>query len=168
MRELDELTRRISRSSTRESEDMPREVPQIVSSLRRESSLLGEWDNIAAEVQREEIIVRISELESLFVEYMSEEALRAFHGEVASLQAMLAARREDVSAMLAANITRLRQFKNSGTRFSHVQKDQIKIDMFSMKSEIKFLDQQSAELDKYLGGDGPLEDDSRIGSASHE
>jgi len=170
MRELDALTRRISRQAQSTS-DYPRAVPQIAGSLRRESRLLGgEWDNLAVETQREEIIVRISELESQFQEQrqLPQNDFKSLRGEVASLQTILAARRDDVSGILASQVAKLRELKEAGTKVSHVQKNQIKIDMLSMKGEISFLDQRAADLEQFLrlvencaALDGALEDDSK-------
>ena len=174
MRELDELTRAISRGNHTRRE-YPPAVPQIPGSLRRESRLLGEeWDNLAVEVQREEIVIRISEFESQFEErrqlpYITTNSLRQ---DIASLRTILSTRRDDVSLILAGQIARLRELKQAGTRVSHVQKDQIKNDMVAMKAEITFLEQRAADLEK-LGrtveeddirratGDAALEDDSK-------
>jgi hypothetical protein len=156
MREIDELTRRISRGRQSGQRDYeipaPRAVPQIVGGLRRESRLLGEeWDNMAVEAQREEIILRISELESQFYERRHDEGYNSvrLRDEIASLQTMMAARREDIQGILQDQISRLRGLKSTGTRVSHVQKDQIKTDIQSMKAEITFLEQRLVDLDKF-------------------
>jgi SMC interacting uncharacterized protein involved in chromosome segregation len=173
MREIDELTRRISRKAQASSSEYPRPVPQIVGSLRRESRLLGEeWDALAVEVQREEIVVRISELESQFhgQRHLPRTDLTSIKEEISSLQTMLASRREDVAGILGSQVAKLRELKGSGTKVSHVQKNQIKIDMLSMKAEISFLDQRAADLEKFLRSienctnddmDGALEDESK-------
>ena len=161
MRELDELTRRISRGRHSQGHrgeyefpsPSPRAVPQIVGGLRRESRLLGEeWDSLAVEAQREEIILRISELESQFYERRAGQAggypvdLR---DEIANLQGLLSARREDIQGILQGQISRLRELKSTGTRVSHIQKDQIKSDSQAMKAEIRFREQRVADLDKF-------------------
>jgi hypothetical protein len=176
MRELDELTRAISRQNhqnqNQSERGYPKPVPQVTSSLRRGSRLLGEeWDNLAAEAQREEIVIRISELESQIAErrQLPVSAWGSLHEEVASLKTMLSSRRDDVSEILTLQIARLRELKQKGTRVSHVEKDQIKNDMLSMKADIQFLDERAGDLDK-LGrlvepGGGSqnraLEDDSK-------
>jgi tetrahydromethanopterin S-methyltransferase subunit B len=173
MRELDELTRQISRKAQASSSEYPRPVPQIVGSLRRESRLLGEeWDALAVEVQREEIIVRISELETQIQELRQLPAadLTPLKEEIVSFRTILASRRDAVSGILASQVAKLRELKETGVKVSHVQKNQIKLDMLSMKGEISFLDQRAADLDKYLrllenysseGRHGVLEDDSK-------
>lgn len=157
MREIDELTRRISRGRRLGQTDYeipaPRAVPQIVGGLRRESRLLGEeWDNLAVETQREEIILRISELESQFYERRHDEVYNSVRltDELANLQTMMAARREDIQGILQGQISRLRGLKSTGTRVSHVQKDQIKTDIQSMKAEITFLEQRLVDLEKFV------------------
>ena len=172
MKELDELTRRIS---GRPQGAYPRAVPQIAGSLRRESALLGnEWDNLAVEAQREEIVIRISELEAQVVgrKHLSQDAMVSLREGILSLQAILATRKEDVAGILASQVSRLRQLKQAGTRVSHLQKDQIKTDMLSMKAEITFLEQRAADLDRFARiveqddsqramGESALEDDSK-------
>jgi hypothetical protein len=174
MRELDELTRAISRGNQARGE-YPHAVPQIPGSLRRESRLLGEdWDNLAVEAHREEIVIRISEFESQFEErrHLPFGITSSLHQDIASLQTILSTRREDVSLTLAGQIARLRELKQAGTRVSHVQKDQIKNDIVSMKAEITFLEQRAADLEKLAlrvedddvrraAGDAALEDDSK-------
>jgi len=147
MRELDELTREITRGKLARA---PRAVPQIAGSLRRESTLLGvEWDNLAIEAQREEIVIRISELEGQCREggRLSADVRAALRDEIASLSAILSTRKEDVAGILASNVSRLREFTRLGTRVSHLQKQQIKTDMLSMKAEIAFLEQGEADLE---------------------
>jgi hypothetical protein len=147
MRELDELTREITRGKLARA---PRAVPQIAGSLRRESRLLGvEWDNLAIEAQREEIVLRISELESQCREggRLPADVRAALRDEIASLSAILSTRKEDVAGILASNVSRLREFTRLGTRVSHLQKQQIKTDMLSMKAEITFLEQGAGELE---------------------
>ena len=137
MRELDELTRSISRGN-QTNENYPRAVPQIPGSLRRESRLLGdEWDNLAVEAQKEEIIFRISEFEKQFEERRSlpYPVSSSLHKEIASLQTILSTLRDDVSMVLAGQVARIRELKESGTRVSHIQKDQMKNDMVAMKAE---------------------------------
>jgi hypothetical protein len=172
MKELDELTRRIS---GRPQGAYPRAVPQIAGSLRRESTLLGdEWDNLAVEAQREEIVIRISELEAQVVgrKHLSQDAMNSLREGILSLQVILATRKEDVAGILASQVSRLRQLKQAGTRVSHLQKDQIKTDMLSMKAEITFLEQRAADLDRFARiveqddsqramGESALEDDSK-------
>ena len=153
IRELDELTRAISRQNqqNRGQRNYPRPVAQVTSSLRRGSRLLGkEWDNLAAETEMEEIVIRISELEGQIAErhLLPPSARGLLHEEIASLKTMLSSRRDDVSEILASNIARLRELKQTGTRVSHVEKDQIKNDMLSMKAEIQFLDERAGDLDK--------------------
>lgn len=170
MRELDELTRAISiRNDARQG--YPRALPQVTGSLRRESRLLGdEWDNLAAEAQREEIVLRITELETQFEDrrQLPESMTTTLYNDVKSVQAMLMARRTDVSDILTAQVAKLRQFKQDGVKVSHAQKDQIKLDMMAMKSEITFLEQKTEELgklaDKVKADDArrnALEDDSK-------
>jgi len=158
MRELDELTRRISRGRHQDQREFefpaatpPAVMPQIGGGLRRgESRLLGEeWDIIAVEAQREEIILRISELESQFFQRREGEYPIDLRDEIVSLQGLLSARREDIQGVLQAQIARLRALKSSGTRVSHVQKDQIKTDIQAMKAEIMFLEQRVVDLDKF-------------------
>jgi hypothetical protein len=174
MRELDELTRAISRQNqrNRRTRDYPRPVPQVTSSLRRESRLLGEeWDNLAVAAQREEIIIRITELASQVEEQRQVPAgtCGSWREEIASLKTMLSSRREDVSEILASQISRLRELKSTGTRVSHVEKDQIKNDMLAMKAEIQFLDERTVDLERlweqdetHTGSpDRALEDDSK-------
>jgi hypothetical protein len=135
----------------KKSSRAPRAVPQITGSLRRESRLLGEeWDSLAVEAQREEIIIRISELESQCQEgqTMSVEARTALKDDIASLLTILSSRKEDVAGILASHVSRLRQFTQSGTRVSHLQKQQIKTDMLSMRAEITFLEQRAADLER--------------------
>ena len=152
MRELDDLTRAISQGSRDRD---PKPVPQIAGRLKRESRLLGEeWDNLAVEAQREEIIIRISELESQFQQrlqqpFSTSATALGLAQEIADLQSILVARKEDVSNILSLHVSRLRELKAAGTRVSHVQKDQIKNDIFSMKGEIAFLEQQAADLEKF-------------------
>lgn len=174
MRELDELTRAISRQNqqNQSQREYPKPVPQRKSSLPRRSGLLGEeWDNMAAEAQREEIVIRISELESQIAErrQLPARAWGTLHEDIASLKTMLSSRRDDVSEILTSRIGRLRELKQVGTRVSHMDKDQIKNDMLSMKAEIQFLDERAGDLDKLGrlvepdGGsqDRALEDDSK-------
>jgi len=174
MRELDELTRAISRQNQQNQSQRtyPKPVPQVTSSLRRGSRLLGEeWDSLAAEAQREEIVIRISELESQIAErrQLPSSAWGSLHEEVASLKTMLSSRRDDVSEILTLQIGRLRELKQAGTRVSHVEKDRIKNDMLSMKAEIQFLDERAGDLDKLgrlvetddASQDRALEDDSK-------
>ena len=176
MRELDELTRAISRQNHQnqnQSERVyPKPVPQRTSSLRSGSRLLGEeWDNVAVEAQREEIVIRISELENQIAErrQLPPNAWRSLHDEIMSLKTMLSSRRDDVSEILTLRIARLRELKQTGTRVSHGEKDQIKNDMLSMKAEIQFLDERAGDLDKLArlvesndgSHDRALEDDSK-------
>ena len=170
MRELDELTRAISRRNSATDRGAPRQVPQIPGGLRRESRLLGEeWDNLAVEAQREEIIIRISELEGQFQDVQGtgsglSSAKELLAAEVMSLQKILAERREDIARILALQVQRLKELKEAGTKVSHLQKDQMKNDMLGMKAEIAFLDQRAGDLEKFavkverMTG---LEDDSR-------
>ena len=174
MRELDDLTRAISRGS-QSNRNYPPAVPQIPGSLRRESRLLGdEWDNLAVEAQREEIIIRISEFESQFEDqqHLPYVASRSLHKEIASLQTILSTRRDDVSMILGRQVARIHEIREAGTRVSHVQKDQMKNDMVAMKAEITFLEQQAADLEKLArkvevddarrgNGNAALEDDNK-------
>ena len=166
IRELDELTRAISREN-QTTRNYPRAVPQIPGSLRRESRLLGdEWDNLAVEAQKEEIMNRISEFETEFEErgilpYAVSSSLRK---EIASLQTMLSMRRDDVSMILARQVARIRELKESGTRVSHVQKDQMKNDMVAMKAEITFLEERAEDLEKLA--QKVEEDDERSGDGN--
>lgn len=172
MKELDELTRRIS---GRGPGNYPRAVPQIAGSLRRESTLLGnEWDNLAVEAQREEIVIRLSELESQVSRrsQLSQDAMSSLREDIISLQAVLTARKEDVAGILTSQVSKLRQLKQAGTRVSHLQKDQIKTDMLSMKAEITFLEQRALDLERFARtveeddsrramGESALEDESK-------
>jgi Spy/CpxP family protein refolding chaperone len=150
MRELDELTRAISlRDDARRA--YPRALPQVTGSLRRESRLLGdEWDSLAAEAQKEEFVLRITELETQFEDRLQfpYSMTTALHGDIQSVQAMLTSRRSDVSEILAGQVVKLRQLKQDGVKVSHSQKDQIRLDMMAMKSEISFLEQKTEELGK--------------------
>lgn len=153
MRELDELTRAVSRGS-RQTRNDPKPIPQIVGGLRRESSLLGdEWDNLAAEAQREEINIRMSEIESYFAEQnrlpAGSTAVTDLTQEITTLQSILSSRRDSVAGILSRNVSRLRELKNARARVSHVQKDQIKTDIFSMKAEITFLERRVADLERF-------------------
>jgi hypothetical protein len=170
MRELDELTRAISlRDDARRA--YPRALPQVTGSLRRESRLLGdEWDSLAAEAQKEEFVVRITELETQFEDrqQLPHSMTTALFDDIRSVQAMLTARRSDVSEILAGQVAKLRQLKQDGVKVSHSQKDQIRLDMMAMKSEISFLEQKTEELrklaDKVKADDvrrTALEDDSK-------
>ena len=174
IRELDELTRAISLEN-QPNRNSPRAVPQIPGSLRRESRLLGdEWDNLAVEAQKEEIIIRISEFETQFEDRQTlpYAVSSSLHKEIASLQVMLSMRRDDVSMILAGQAARIRELRESGTRVSHIQKDQMKNDMVAMKAEITFLDEQAADLEKlarkveeddvrHENGNAALEDDNK-------
>jgi hypothetical protein len=174
MRELDERTREISRRACTQSTSSPRALPQIVGSLRRESRILGEeWDNLAVEAQREEILMRISELESRFRERTQlNDPTTALRDDIASLQTILATRKDDVSSVLASQVQRIRELKHSGARVSHLQKAQIKTDTLSMKAEITFLEQRAVDLERFARqvedddrrrgiAANPLEDDSK-------
>ena len=162
MRELDQLTRAISLRNDAQR-GYPRALSQVTGSLRRESRLLGdEWDGLAAEAQREEIVLRITELETQFEDrqQMPEPISTTLHDDIKSMQTMLMARRTDVSDILASQVAKLRQLKRDGVKVSHTQKDQIKIDMMAMKSEIAFLEQKAEELGKLA--DKVKEDNVRL------
>jgi hypothetical protein len=174
VRELDALTRQIARGKQAQAQRRmipsppPPLVPQIVGPPRRESRLLGEeWDSLAVEAQREEIVIRISELESQFQgRGMSADARAILREEIASLMAILSTRREDVTGILASNVNRLRELTQTGRRVSHLEKQQIKADMLSMKGEITFLEQRAVDLEKFartvddVNGEGSVEEES--------
>jgi len=170
MRELDELTRAISLRNDAQ-QGYPRALPQVTGSARRESGLLGdEWDRLAAEAQREEIVLRIMELETQWEDrqQLLETSTTSLYDDIISMQTMLTARRTDVSETLAGRVAKLRRLKQDGVKVSRVQKDQIKADMMAMKSEIAFLEQKAGELGKLadkvkadIARRGALEDESK-------
>ena len=162
MRELDELTRAISLRNDAQ-QGYPRALPQVTGSARRESGLLGdEWDRLAAEAQREEIVLRIMELETQWEDrqQLLETSTTSLYDDIISMQTMLTARRTDVSETLAGRVAKLRRLKQDGVKVSHTQKDQIKVDMMAMKSEIAFLEQKAGEL-------GELADKVKADNARH-
>lgn len=140
MRAFDELTRAVCQGQ---------EAAQSVRSSSSESRLLGdEWDSLAVETQREEINIRISELQAQ-ISKSNKASITSLAQEMATLQYILLSRRDDVIAILSRNVLRLRELKDSGIRVSHGQKDQIKRDTSAMKAEIEFLEHRIAELEKF-------------------
>jgi len=117
--------------------------------FRRVSQARGdEWDNLAVKTQREEISSRISELGSDVSERTTLPSLSQVH-EIAILQCLLSTRKDDVVASLRRKVSLLRGLKNSATPVSHVQKEQMRADYFTMKSEIAFLDQRMVDLRRF-------------------
>jgi len=176
MRELDELTRRIvkkAQASPSSSSSSYRPAPRTAGTLRAESRLpCEEWDALAVEFQREEIVLHISELESQFQtqKQLPSADFTALKEEIMSFQTMLTSRRDDVSGILASQVAKLHEFKEAGVKVSHLQKNQIKHAMLSMKAEISFLNQRATDLEKFLqsveictnvGMHEALEDDSK-------
>ncbi len=98
-------------------------------------------------------------MESQFYERRHDEVYNSLRlrDELANLQTIMAARREDIQGILQGQISRLRGLKSTGTRVSHAQKDQIKTDIQSMKAEITFLEQRLVDLEKF---DRTVEEDS--------
>ena len=156
MRELDLLTRKISRASQLQPE-YPKALPQVTGSLRRESALLDDdWDNLAVEAQREEIILRISELESQFEKQQPRPGAikRSLLEDVTSLQTMLSARKAAIAGSLELHTNRLRELRENGTKLSHAEKDKTKNNMMAMKSEIAFLESKASDLQKLVASRG--------------
>jgi hypothetical protein len=153
IRELDELTRAISRAAQTRRRDYSTIVPQEAGSLRNESRLLRQdWDNVAAEAQREEFVIRLSELEAQVEErqFFPAERRQSLLNDIKSLRAILASRRQDVSNVHTITVARLREIKENGTRVSHEEKACIKNDVLSMKAELTFLEQRTSDLGNFI------------------